>query len=153
LTLWGKGDRLIRIYLPVSIPILRQGIWGENGNPWADFLPENPLKFIFCRKGLTDVDESLAKQCVDIVEWHYSSMKGIMSSVERKAKKDDLEKLTKYIDVNGGKVHKRRVHVNLRISEATLSGWMDDGDLEGFEEWKEDGKKVIGRSKEKPETE
>ncbi len=104
-------------------------------------------------KGLTRVDENLAKQCVDIVRWHYSSMKEIMFSLEQKAKKDDLEKLLDYLTENSGKVHKRLVHVNLHISETTLSGWMENGDLEGIEIWKEDGKKFIGYSNVKPEAE
>ena len=102
-------------------------------------------------KGLTHVNESLAKQCVKIVEWHYSKMKEIMFSLEKETNKDDLEKLKSYITSNDGKVHKRLVHVNLHIPEPILTKWMDDGDLKGIEIWKEDGKKFIGLSALKPE--
>jgi len=102
-------------------------------------------------KGLTRVDESLAKQCVKIVEWHYSKMKEIMFSLEKETNKDDLEKLKSYITSNDGKVHKRLVHVNLHIPEPILTKWMDDGDLKDIEIWKEDGKKFIGLSELKPE--
>jgi hypothetical protein len=102
-------------------------------------------------KGLTHVDENLAKQCVKIVEWHYSKMKEIMFSLEKETNKDDLEKLKSYIASNDGKVHKRLVHVNLHIPEPILTKWMDDGDLKGIEIWKEDGKKFIGLSELKPE--
>lgn len=122
--------------------------------PFAKRLREHAIRIginLAHLKGLTYVDESLAKQCVDIVRWHYSSMKEIMFSLEQKANKDDLEKFLDYLTENDGKVHKRLVHVNLHIPETTLSGWMDNGDLEGIEIWKEDGKKFIGYPEVKPE--